>query len=166
MKKIKIIQTLLVLFVAFTFSNCEEDGEIQFIVVDEFETNASVTGFAGVSTFNINEETDISDLLDNASEFVEADVESVIVTLNDYNDTSISGTFNLSISGATLFSESLTLTAGVPSASIEIPAASSDILTAITSGVVNFDFSGTADQPIADNDFTLNLKFKIRATVQ
>lgn len=163
MKKIKLI---LLLLVAITFSNCEEDGQIQFIIVDEFETNANVSGFQGLSSFTINDVTDLSDLLDNASEFVEADVESVIVTLNDYNGASIAGGFNLSIGGSPIFSESLALVNGIPSSAIEIPAVSSDILTSITSGQVQFNFSGTTVSPIADNNFTLNLKFKIKATVQ
>ena len=166
MKKTKLFKTLLILFVAFSFSNCEEDGAIQFAIVDDFETKATVSGLAGLSTIDIDQSMDVSDLLDNASTFVEADVESVIVTLEDYSGNAIEGTFDLKIGSSQLFNQTLVLTANQPTAPIEIPANSSDILSSITSGIVQVDLSGSTTNPIADNNFTLNLKFKIKAVVE
>lgn len=166
MKKMKLFKAVLLLFTVFTLTNCEENGEIQFIVVDDFETNASVTGLINASTIEINQSMDVSELLDNAAEFVEADVESVIITLQDYSDPSIEGSFNLAIGGSTLINQSLTLTSGVASAAIAIPSDASDILSSITAGSVQVNLSGSTTAPIADNDFTLNLVFKIKAKVQ
>ncbi|PQJ79324.1 hypothetical protein [Polaribacter porphyrae] len=167
MKKIKFFQFATILFLALTFSNCEEDGAIQFIVVDEFETNASVQGLMGLSSITVNQKMNISDLLDNASTFVEADVESVVVTLQDYSGNSISGTFNLTVGSANLLTnESLSLTVGVPSSEITIPSTNSDILSSINSGEVQVNFTGATAAAIADNDFTLNMKFKIKAKVE
>lgn len=163
----KLFKAVLLLFTVFTLSNCEEDGEIQFIVVDDFETNATVSGLSGLSSIEINQSMDVSDLLDNASEFVEADVESVIITLQNYSDSSIEGTFNLAIGGAPLINQILVLTTGVATDPIAIPANAQSILSSITSGNdVQVNLTGTTTAPIADDSFTLNLKFKIKAKVQ
>lgn len=162
----KLFKAVLLLFTVFTLSNCEEDGEIQFIVVDDFETNAAVNGLSGLSSIDINQSMNVSDLLDNASEFVEADVESVIITLKDYSGTSIEGNFNLAIGSSTLVNQSLTLTSNVATSPIAIPSNASDILSSITSGNVQVSLTGSTTAPIADDAFTLNLKFKIKAKVQ
>lgn len=162
----KLFKIVLLLFAVITLSNCEEDGEIQFIVVDDFETNATVSGLSGASSIEINQSMDVSDLLDIGTEFVEADVESVIITLQNYSDNSIEGSFNLAIGGSTLIDQSLTLTTDVASDPIVIPANASDILSSISGGNVQVSLSGSTTAPIADNDFTLNLVFKIKAKVQ
>lgn len=162
----KLVKVAILLLAIFTLSNCEEDGAIQFIVVDEFETNASVVGLSGLSTININQSMDVSELLDNASTFVEADVESVIITLENYEGSSIVGSFNLSIGGSVLVDQTLSLATGVASPSITIPETESDILSSITSGNVQVALTGATTAPIADDDFTLNLKFTIKAKVE
>lgn len=168
MKNIKFFQTAIVLFLAFTLSSCEEDGPIQFQVVDDFETNATVTGLNGLSSIVIDQSMDITDLLDTGSEFVAADVESVIVTLNDYSGNAIVGNFDLTIGSSNLYDGPLSLTPEVPTSPITIDAANSDILAAISSGIVQVKLNGSTTESIADdnNNFTLNLKFKIKATVQ
>ncbi len=167
MKKIKLMKTVLLLCAVFVFSNCEEDGPIQFAVVDEFETNATVTGLKGAQQVDIDKSMDVSDLLDNGSKFVSADVESVIITLKDYDGGgTITGGFDLKIGGKPLFNQSLTLKSGVPSSAITIPSGSSDILSSITGGNVQVKLNGSTASPISDNSFTLNLKFKIKAVVE
>jgi hypothetical protein len=169
MKKIKLMKTvLLLLFTVFAFSNCEEDGPIQFIVVDEFESNATVQGLQGQSTFNISQTSDVSDLLDNASTFVAAEVEKVTILINsDYSGSTIGGDFSLVIGGNTLIdNQRIDLSKITPGAEIDIPVSSRDVLSNITSGQISFTFSGVADSEVEDDDFSLNLKFKIRATVQ
>jgi hypothetical protein len=167
MKKIKLIKTvLLLLFVAFAFSNCEEDGAIQFVVVDDFETNASVSGLEGLSSIDITRDINISDLLDNVSTFVEADVESVIITLNDYDGDSIEGNFSCSIGGISLFNQALELIPGTATNPIAIPSSVSSILASITSGIVQVQLTGSTNSPIADDDFSLNLKIKVKAKVE
>ena len=167
MKKIKLIKTvLLLLFVAFAFSNCEEDGAIQFVVVDDFETNASVSGLEGLSSIDITRDINISDLLDNVSTFVEADVESVIITLNDYDGDSIEGNFSCSIGGISLFNQALELIPGTATNPIAIPSSVSSILSSIESGNVQVQLTGSTNSPIADDDFSLNLKIKVKAKVE
>lgn len=166
MKKMKLLKSLLILFVAISFSNCEEDGPIQFIVVDEFPTSARVTGLATTTSFTADNTTNISDLLDNAATFVEADVEKVTITLaDDYSGTSISGDFVLKVGGANLINQTLTLTKGT-GAEVDIPAQASGILTAISTGRFPFVLEATLDNPTGDDDFTLDLLFKVKAKVQ
>lgn len=168
MKSIKLKQLLLLLVTVLTFSMCEQNGEIQFVVIDDVETNANVKGLNGVSEFTANGDTDVSVLLENAAEFVEADVESVIVTLKDYDGGKISGEFKLSIGGNPnpLFNETLELVNDQSTSPITIPKQFSGILTAINKGNVKYTLSAKADSPISDSDFSLNLKFKIKAKVQ
>lgn len=167
MKKTKFTTLLITLFLVLSFYNCEESGEIQFDVIDDFETTATVTGLQGTSQISINETMNVSDLLDLGSEFVAADVQSVIVTLNeDYEGSTITGNFDLSIGNSQLFAGSLNLSPGVATDAIEIPSSSSSILSSITSGQVQVGFMGSTNEPLADDNFTLNLKFQIKATVE
>jgi hypothetical protein len=166
MKKNKLIKTVLLLFVAFVFSNCEEDGAIQFVIVDDFETNASVSGLEGFSSIDITRDINISDLLDNVSTFVEADVESVVITLNDYDGDSIEGNFSCSVGGISLFNQAIELIPGVATNPIAIPSSVSSILSSITSGIVQVQLTGSTNSPIADDDFSLNLKIKVKAKVE
>lgn len=167
MKKTKLTNFFIVLFLAFSLYNCEDSGEIQFSVIDDFQTTATVIGLQGSSQISIDETMDVSDLLDLGSDFVAADVQSVIVTLNDdYDGSSIVGNFALSIGDSQLFEGSLDLAPGVATNPIEIPSNSSSILSSITSGQVQVGFTGSTNVPIADDNFTLNLKFQIKATVE
>ncbi|MBU3009799.1 hypothetical protein KO506_00090 [Polaribacter vadi] len=165
MKKFKIIQTMLVLFVAFTFSNCEEDGEIQFIVIDEFESNAVVTGLNTATSFETSNSTNIQDLLDNASEFVEAEIEKVTLTLeDDFSGEAITGNFDLTV-GPININQTLTLTKG-EGVEVIIPTNASSILSVVNAGVFPYVIKADFTQTPADDNFTINLKFKIKATVQ
>jgi len=166
MKKIKLVKALTILFLAFTISSCEEDGEIQFQIVDDFPTSARVTGLQNATTISVSNTTDISDLLENASTFVEADVEKVTVTLaDDYSGSSISGTFDLKLGSVSLINQTLTLTKG-SGVTIDIPASASNILTLISSGAFPFTLDATLNNPAGDDDFTLDLLFQIKATVE
>lgn len=164
MKKIKLKQSILLLFTVFTFSMCEENGPIQFIIVDEFPTSVSVLGLEGQSSISINSSSDISDLLDNASSFVEADVESVTLALENYSGTSINGTIQVLASSMSLLNESLTLS--TTPTTVAIPANASNILTLITSGSFPITLKGNLTSPLADNDFSIKLTFKVKAKVE
>lgn len=165
MKKIKLLKAMLFLFVAVSFTNCEEDGAIQFVVVDEFESNAVVTGLNTATSFETSSSTDISELLENAGSFVEADIETVTFTLqDDFSGDAIVGDFNLSV-GPLSISRTLTLSKGVP-AVVEIPVAASNILSVINSGFFPYTVGADFTQSPADDNFTINLKFKVRATVE
>ena len=49
---------------------------------------------------------------------------------------------------------------------IEIPAGSADVLSLITSGQFPVSISGSSALPIEDNDFSIELEFRIKATVE
>lgn len=165
MKKIKFLKPILLLVAVLLFSNCEENGEIQFIVVDEFETSVSVIGLEGQTSYSINSDNvNISDLLDNASAFVEADVESVTLQLMNYSGTAIAGNISVTAGQLPLFNQPVALS--TTPQTVTIPAAASNILTLVTSGGFSSTITGTASEPIADNDFDIKMTFKIRATVE
>lgn len=165
MKKIKLIKPLLLLFAVLTFSMCDETGDIQFVVVDEFETNVQVTGLEGQTSYTINtNDVDVSDLLDNANSFVAADVEAVTLQLMNYSRTAIAGNISVKAGTFTLFNQQVALSSTPQT--ITIPASASNILSMITSGTFSSTITGTASEPIADNNFDIKMTFKIKATVE
>lgn len=167
MKKPKFLKLTVLLFAILFLSNCEEEGQIQFAVVDEFETNAIVSGLQGLTTFTITNSTDISDLLDGVDRFIDADVEKVTLTLvnGTHSAGTFGGTFTVKANGSEIISFAGQLNEGVP-VEVDVPANASDILSIIQGGNFPFEFNGTVINPIADDNFTINLKFKIKATVE
>jgi hypothetical protein len=172
MKRIKFMKTallllLLLLFVAFAFSNCEEDGAIQFIVVDDFTASVNFEGLAAESSFTENSSINIADLLDGAATFIEADIESVTLELqDDFDGTSINGNMNVTVGSIVLFDQDITLTKG-GSLVIQVPVTASNILSVISANAVPVSVTGTSTSGIlGDDDFTIDVLFKIRATVE
>lgn len=165
MKKMKLMKVAILFLAVFALSNCEEDGEIQFIVVDEFESDAVVTGLNTATAFETSSSTNISELLDSASEFVEAEIEKVTLTLqDDYSGNAITGDFDLTV-GPINIKKTLTLTKG-QATEVIIPAEASSILSVISSGVFPYVIKADFTSSPADDNFTINLKFKVKATVQ
>ena len=133
MKKIKLFKSIIMLFAVFTLSNCEENGEIQFIVVDDFESTAKVTGLNTTTSFTTSSSTNISDLLDGASTFVEANIEKVTFTLqDDYSGDSVSGTFQITV-GSIDITQTLTL---VNTGGVSFPLSVSLFSWSFTSAIV------------------------------
>lgn len=168
MKKNNLLKPVMVLLIAMlTFSNCEENGEIQFIVVDEFETNARIQNLQGLTVFSITNTTDISDLLDGADKFVDADIEKVTLTLvsGSHSAGIFGGAFSVNVNGEEKISFEGQLIENSP-VEVTVPANVTDILSVLQGGVLPFEFSGVVLNPIADDDFTINLKFKIKAIVE
>ncbi|TXD53305.1 MULTISPECIES: hypothetical protein [unclassified Polaribacter] len=167
MKKFNLIKTVVVLFAVVAFSSCEEDGAIQFIVVDEFTTSVNIKGLAAESSFTENSSTNIGDLLDGAATFVEADIESVTLELqDDFSGTSINGNMNITVGSIVLFDQDVTLTKG-GSLVIQVPANASNILSVISANAVPVSVTGTSTSGVlGDDDFTIDVLFKIRATVE
>ena len=160
------MKTVILFFAVFALSNCEEDGAIQFVIVDEFETNAKVTGLKGVTTFNVTNTTDISDLLDWVDKFVDAEVEKVTLTLGDDHSTGVlAGTFVVKVGNKTLISFIGVLQKGQPKV-IDVPSNAANILSVIQNKNLPFNFSAVLVNPGVDDDFTVNLKFKIKGTVE
>lgn len=165
MKKINLNKTVILLFAVFALSNCEENGPIQFIVIDDFSTTIPIKGLAGESSYSIESSTNISELLDNADTFVEADVESVTLELmDDFSGNSIDGNLSVSAGLIPFLNEDLSLTKS-PSLII-IPDNVSNILTLITSGAFPISITGNTSSPLGDDDFTIKLTFKIKAKVE
>ena len=168
MKRIKFMKTaLLLLFVACAFSNCEEDGAIQFIVVDDFTTSVNFEGLAAESSFSENSSTNIAELLDGAASFVEADIESVTLELqDDFDGTSINGNIIVAVGSIVLIDQDVTITKG-GSLVIQVPVDAGNILSVISANVVPVSITGSSTSgALGDDDFTIDLLFKIRATVE
>ena len=167
MKKMRLMKVAILFLTILAFSNCDEDGAIQFIVVDEFETSAKVTGLSGQTTFNVTDNTDISDLLDGVDRFVDAEVEKVTLTLVEGTHSAgvFGGQFAVSVGGVQLIDYVGALTEGTP-VTVTVPAAAANILNVVQAGSLPFALSGTLVNPGVDNDFTINLKFKIKGTVE
>ena len=165
MKKVNLMKTVILLFAVLAFSNCEENGAIQFVVVDEFLTSVNITGLAAESSFTENSSTNIADLLAGLATFVEADIESVTLSLqDDFEGTSINGNMNVTVGSIVLFDQDVTLTKG-GSLVIQLPA--SNILSIISANVIPVSVTGTSTSGIlGDDDFTIDVLFKIRATVE
>lgn len=165
MKKVNLMKTVILLFAVLAFSNCEENGAIQFVVVDEFSTSVNIKGLAAESSFTENRSTNIADLLVGATTFVKADIESVTLSLqDDFEGTSINGNMNVTVGSIVLFDQDVTLTKG---GSLVIQVPSSNILSIISANVIPVSVTGTSTSGIlGDDDFTIDVLFKIRATVE
>ena len=163
MKNFKLVKTAIILFAVFAFSNCEDGEPIQFIVVDEVPTEISVQGFEGLSEYSTSSVADLSDLLDSATTFIEADVETITLALMDYSGTSIEGTIIITVGGIQLINEVVTLSS--TAVSFTIPAVSSDILSSINSGLMTITMEGTTADPIADNDFVIVVTPTVRGLI-
>jgi hypothetical protein len=149
------------------FSNCQENGAIQFVLVDEFATSVNIKGLAAESSFTENSSINIADLLDGAATFIEADIESVTLELqDDFDGTSINGNMNVTVGSIVLFDQDITLTKG-GSLVIQVPVTASNILSVISANAVPVSVTGTSTSGIlGDDDFTIDVLFKIRATVE
>lgn len=163
MKNFKLVKTAIILFAVFAFSNCEDGEPIQFIVVDEVPTEISVQGFEGLSEYSTSSVADLSDLLDSATTFIEADVEKITLALMDYSGTSIEGTITIIVGGIPLINEAVTLSSDPKT--FTIPAGSSDILSSINSGLMTITMEGTTAAPIADNDFVIVVTPTVRGLI-
>ena len=164
MKKLIFIKTIALLLTIVTFSNCEENGPVQFVVADDFENSVRVLGLDASSSYSTSGTVNISDLLENADVFVDSDIEKISLTLQeDYSGTSISGSFQIQI-GTINATETLTLNKG-QEVVVNVPDASS-ILSVLTSGSFPYNFNVNLSSPVADDDFTINVKYRVKATVE
>jgi hypothetical protein len=163
MKNFRLIKTAIVLFAALAFSNCEDGEPIQFIVVDEVPTEIAVQGFDGLSEYSTSSVADLSDLLDSATTFIEADIEKVTLSLKDYSEASITGTIKITVGGVDLINEAVTLSN--TAVSFTIPPVNSDVLSSINSGFMTITMEGTTATPIADNDFVIVVTPTVRGLI-
>lgn len=164
MKKNKLFKPILLLFAVFVFSSCDDSEPIEFIVADDFEQTVSIQGLAARTTFTIDSSTDISGLLDNKEALEEAEIETVTITLNDdFSGDSIALNLDVKVGNVTLFNNNITLVKGE---GIDLPLAEAlDIFSLITSSNFPFSLTGTSSTPLGDDDFSIKLKFKVKAKV-
>jgi predicted small lipoprotein YifL len=167
MKKFKSIKIIALLITVFAFSNCEENGPIQFAVVDEVTATVDITDIEGKSEIDAKgEQIDLSDLLSGASNFVSADVESVTLTLENYTGSPIVGNLNLMVDGKSLFSDQSITLSSTTSSPIPVLEANRDILSAINSGEISYNLNATTEEPIEVNAVRIIVAFTIKATVE
>lgn len=171
MKKIKVLKPALLLFTVLTFSMCKESEPTQFEVVKDFETSVVIQGLNGQSSYSEEIYINVSDLLNNATNFVTTDIESITIKLeDDYSGPPIKGTIKVSIGSNSLFNKKLTLSS-IPTNPIEISSDVSDIFSAISSGdspSLPVTITIDSESPIEDedNNFSVKFTFEIKAIVE
>ena len=165
MKNFKLVKTVILLFAVLAFSNCEENGAIQFVVKDSFPTPLAVVGLKGQSSYANEDSADISGLLDSGTAFVEANIESVTLKLENYDGAPITGSMKLTANGIVLLDEDVTLTS-LDSDPIAIPENLGGILDALNSGTLTISIEGSTEQPIEDDDFIIVITPMVTGTVE
>jgi hypothetical protein len=165
MKEFKLMKTVFLLFTVFLLSNCENNDAVEFVVIDDFPTEIDVIGLEGLTSYRIEEENvDISDLLNNATTFIEADVEAVGLALKNYPESStITGSLKVTTGGTILFEQQVTLSS--EETIVQIPASASNILDDINAGEISVILEGTTTAPIESNAFVIVVTPTIRSTV-
>ena len=121
-------------------------------------------GFEGLSEYSTSSVADLSDLLDSATTFIEADVEKITLVLMDYSGTSIEGTIIITVGGIQLINEDVILSS--TAVSFTIPPVNSDILSSINSGLMTITMEGTTATLIASNNFIIEVTPTVRGTVE
>lgn len=165
MKNFKILKTVVLLVAVMAFSSCDEDGPIQQEVKTNQETTIQVNGLKGESAYTISDSADIQDLLDSATEFVEAEIDQVKLRIDGYSGSSIEGNITLKVGAITLFT-SQTVSLTDEDTTISIPAAVRDVVTLINGGTFNISLVGTTTTPIADDAFQLIVTPRIRGVFE
>ncbi|MDC1238084.1 hypothetical protein N8Z68_06235, partial [Polaribacter sp.] len=119
----------------------------------------------GQSFYSKEGTADISGLLDNRTAFVEANIESVLLKLENYDGTSIIGSIKLTANEIVLLDEDVILTS-LDSDPIAIPENLGGILDAINSGTLTISLEGSTEQPIEDDDFIIVITPMVTGTVE
>ena len=169
MTKLNFMKSVALLFAVLAFSGCEENGPIQFIAVDEFEITLPIKGAQNELSFDYTSPAessiDISELLGEASSFVELYVEELTVTLEDYSGNKIALDLKVFIGELRFdYNHSLELTSGIAT-SIDLKN-TLDLLTLISKTSIPITVTGESSGISAGDDFKLNLKLKIKGIVE
>jgi len=165
MKNFKLMKTVFLLFALIAFSNCEDNGPIQSVVVDEFEFNLDVLGMSGERSYGPTiPPVDISKLLENFSSFVGLKIIDATVTLeDDYSGDKIAGNFTLTAGGQTIFDQSEEFVKGTPK---RIDILVKDILAGISSSKIPVTVEGKSSTVLGDDDFTIKVIIRVSAIVE
>lgn len=152
--------------------SCDDDP-IQFVINDDFESEINISGSMGQSSFSQSGTLDISNLIDEAGEvFVNFTIVSVEATLENYDDggnNTLSGNMACNVTSpltAQLFvTQSLTnnVATNVSLANIDF---NSYINELTNNPSIAYSVAGTTSSPIADDNFSIKLKFELQGTIQ
>ena len=169
MTKLNFMKNFVLLLAVLAFSGCEENGPIQFIAVDEFEIKLPISGAQNELSFDytspLESSIDISELLGEASSFVELYVEELTVTLEDYSGNKLALDLEVSALGVPFdYNHSLELTSGIAT-SIDLKN-TLDLLLFLSSTSIPVTVKGESSGILADDNFTLILKLKIKGIVE
>ena len=162
-------KSFVLLFAVLAFSACEENGPIQFVAVDEFEITLPILGAQNEVSFDYTSPAqnsiDISELLGEASSFVELYVEELTVTLQDYSGDKIALDLEVSALGLPFdYNQAIELTPGIAT-SIDLKN-TLDLLLFLSSTSIPLTVKGVSSGVLADDNFTLKLKLKIKGVVE
>ncbi|MFL3661191.1 MAG: hypothetical protein ACI6PN_05515 [Polaribacter sp.] len=162
-------KSFVLLFAVLAFSACEENGPIQFVAVDEFEITLPILGAQNEVSFDYTSPAqnsiDISELLGEASSFVELYVEELTVTLQDYSGDKIALDLEVSALGLPFdYNRAIELTPGVAT-SIALEN-TLDLLLFLSSTSIPLTVKGESAGILADDNFTLKLKLKIKGIAE
>ena len=165
MKNFKFVKIAFLLIAVVAFSNCEDNGPIQSVVVDEFEFPVDVLGMSGESIYGPTiPPVDISKLLENVSSFVGLKIIDATVTLgDDYSGDKIAGNFTLIAGGQTIFDQSEEFVKGTPK---RIDILVKDILAGISSSKIPVTVKGESSTVLGDDDFTIKVIIRVSAIVE
>jgi len=169
MTNLNFRKSFVLLFAILAFSGCEENGPIQFIAVNEYEITLPILGAQNEVSFDHTSSTqnsiDISELLGEASTFVELYVEELTVTLQDYSGDKIALDLEVSALGSLFdFNQAIELTPGV-AMSIDLKN-TLDLLLFLSSTSIPLTVKGVSSGVLADDNFTLKLKLKIKGIAE
>lgn len=169
MTNLNFRKSFVLLFAILAFSGCEENGPIQIIAVNEYEITLPILGAQNEVSFDHTSSTqnsiDISELLGEASTFVELYVEELTVTLQDYSGDKIALDLEVSALGSLFdFNQAIELTPGV-AMSIDLKN-TLDLLLFLSSTSIPLTVKGVSSGVLADDNFTLKLKLKIKGIAE
>ena len=174
MKNFKILKTVLLLVAVMAFSNCDENGPLEQAIRTNEEISIQVEGLKDKSSHTVNDQADIQDLLDNASDLITAEIDQVKFRIENYIGTSavgnkIEGSITVNIGSIELF-ESQIVSLSSTDSTISVPAEARDILDLVnTANNLPLDLSITIKTKegtvIEDNDFQLIVTPRITGVI-
>lgn len=172
MKKSVFFKPFLGFICLLTLTMCSEDGPIQFIVEDDFNTTAVFVGVADESSFANSGLVDISELASDANEVLKkAEIKSITLTLqDDFSRSSLTFDATLKTGPSNVIvlmnNQTITLTKGT-SLTIDLTTAV-DILSYLTSNnsMLSYDFSGASETTIGDDDFSILISLEVSSIVE
>lgn len=170
MKKEYIIKPLVVIIALFSLLNATmcsgEETPVDLVLENDFEETFNFTGYASVSSFSESGTVNLSEFID-VNSLKETNIESATLTLlDDYSGDSFNLNINLTAGpdNVTVLNQDVTLVKGVPYQYDLVPALNIvELLSA--NNILSYSITGTSENPIGDDDFSLKVLLKISGEV-